>query len=218
MSLRIFDEPAQVVETPQQQDVSFAARILFCTWAAVVAAIPAFVTAYSGLAITNVFRAMTNAENARTVVVMDALHRFNRPVVITLAISAFLAFVLALIVATNPRARLNSVGLPFSVSVPIIAALPAVFLWFAETTTIDLITGKLINPNVQATAQTISNLMFSSIAAGLLAQGVSLVCAIVSLFIPITKRPDPLSLRRAFAWAVSGTLLFVFAVAFFVLV
>ena len=218
MSLRIFDEPVETVESPQSLDVSFGARILFCSWAALVAVIPAFATAYSGFAITGVFRRMTNAENARAAVIMDALHVSNRPLVIALAVSAFLAFVLALLLATNARARLNSVGLPFSIAVPIIAALPAVFLWFAETITIEVLTTKDRNYPVQATAQTVSNLLFCTIAAGLLAQGVTLVCAIVSLFIPITKRTDPFSLRRAFVWAISGTLLFVFAVAFFVLV
>lgn len=218
MSLRIFDEPAQTAEAPAQVVPSFATRILFCTWAALVAVIPAITTAYSGMAITSVFRRMTNPEYAKTAVVMDALHRFNRPVVLALGIAALLAFAMALVVVTNDKGRLNSVGMPFSIAVPIIAGLPAVFLWFAETTTIDLLTGKLTNPHVPTIAQTISNLLFCAIAAGLLAQAVTLVCAIVSLFIPITKRTDPLSLRRAFTWAVSGTLLLVFAIAYFVIV
>jgi hypothetical protein len=217
MSLRIFEEPVEAVESPQQLEASFAARTLFCIWASLVAAIPAFVTSYAGLAITNVFRSMTNAENASTAVVLDALHRFNRPVIITLGISAFLSFALALVIATNPRARLASVGLPFSIAVPIIAALPAVILWFSETTTIDVLSGKITNSPVESTAQTISSLLFSAIALGLLAQGATLICAIVSLFMPLRKRSDPLSLGRAFVWAVSGTLLLVFAAAYFVI-
>lgn len=217
MSLRIFEEPAQVIETPQQTDVSFAGRILFCALASLVAVIPAITTAYSGLGVTNVFRRMSNPEHASTAIAMDALHRFNRPLIVALAISAVMSFGFALFLATNAKGRLNSVGLPFSIGIPIIAALPVVFLWFAETTTIDVLGGKVANAAIQESAQTISNLMFSAIAAGLLAQGVTLVCAIVSLFMPITKRTDPLSLRRAFVWAVSGTVLLVFAVAFFVI-
>jgi hypothetical protein len=218
MSLRIFEEPLETVESQQQLDVSFAARILFCIWASLVAVIPAFVTAYCGLAITNIFRSMTSAENASSAVVFDSIHRFNRPVIITLGISAFLSYVLALVLATNPRARLASVGLPFSIAAPIIAALPAVMLWFAETTTIDVLTSKITNAPVQETAQTISNLLFSAIALGLLAQGATLICAIVSLFMPLRKRNEPLSLRRAFVWAASGTVLLVFAVSYFVLI
>lgn len=218
MSLRIFDETAETVETPQQLDVSFAARILFSAWAALVAIMPAITTAYCGLAITRVFRSMTNAETAGSALVFGSLHSFNRPVVITLAISAFLSFVMALILATNPKARLASVGLPFSIAVPIIAALPAVILWFGETTTIDVLTGKITDASVAETAQTISNLLFSAIALGLLGLGVALICAIVSLFIPLRKRNEPFSLRRAFVWAVSGTILLVFSVAYFVLI
>ena len=217
MSLRIFDEPAETAEAPQSLDVSFAAKIFFCVWAALVAVIPPITTSYAALGITNMFRSMTNAENAGARVVMDTLHRFNRPLVVALAISAFMAFAFALVIATNVKSRLTSVGLPFSVAVPIIAALPALFLFFAETTTIEVITTKDRNYPVQATAQMVSNLLFCAIAAGLLAQAVTLVCAIVSLFVPVTKRKDPLSLKRAFVWAVSGTLLLVFAVAFFVL-
>jgi hypothetical protein len=218
MSLRIFDETVETVESPQQLDVSFGARILFSAWAALVAIIPAITTAYCGLAMTRVFRSMTSAEDASSAVIFDSLHSFNRPVVITLGISAILSFAMALILATNPKARLASVGLPFSIVVPIIAALPAVILWFAETTTLDVLTGKITNASVQETAQTIGNLFFSAIALGLLAQGVAFICAIVSLFIPLRKRNDPFSLRRAFVWAVSGTLLLVFSIAYFVLI
>ena len=218
MSLRIFEDAPEATETSEPLDVSFWSRILFTAWAAIVAVVPAFTTGYCGLAITNVFRGMTTAENASSSVVLDSMHSFNRPVVITLAISALLSFGMALVLAINPRARLAGVGLPFSIAIPIIAALPALVLWFGETTTIDVLTGKLTHPTVDETAQTISSLFFSAIALGLLAQGVTLVCAIVSLLMPLRKRDDPLSLRRPFVWAVSGTLLLVFAGAFFTLV
>ena len=218
MSLRIFEDAPEAAESSEPLDVSFGARILFTAWAGIVAAIPAFTTGYCGLAITNVFRGMTNAETASSTVVFNSMHSFNRPVVITLAISALLSFGMALVLAINPRARLAAVGLPFSIAVPIIAALPAVVLWFGETTTLDVLTGKMTHAPVQETAQTISNLFFSAIVLGLLAQGVTLICAIVSLFMPLRKRDDPFSLRRAFVWAVSGTLLLFFAGAYFTLI
>jgi len=218
MSLRIFEDPVEVAESPQPGDVSFWARIAFCAGALLVAVIPGFVTTYSALAITNLFRGMRNAETAGSAAVLDNIHVFNRPLVIALGISALLSFVTALVLATNEKLRLAAVGFPLSIGVPIIAATPALCLWFAETTIIDVMTGKITEGPVSVVAQTISNLLFSAAGLGLLSQGATFVCAIISLCIPVRKRSDPSSLRRAFTWAVSGTVLLVFAVAYFVLV
>ena len=218
MSLRIFEDRVEVPESQQPADVSFWARIVFCAGALLVSVIPGVVTTYSSLAITNLFRSMTNAENSGAAAVLDNIHVFNRPLVIALAISALLSFATALVLATNEKLRFAAVGFPLSIGVPIIAATPALFLWFAETTIIDVMTGKVIDGPVADVAQRISNLLFSAAGLGLLSQGATFVCAIISLCIPVRKRTDPSSLRRAFTWAVSGTVLLVFAGAYFVLV
>ena len=218
MSLRIFEAPVEVAEAPRPADVSFWARIAFCGGALLVTVIPGYVTTYAALGITNLFRGLTNAESASAANVLDNIHVFNRPLVIALGISALLSFVTALILASNEKLRLAAVGLPLSIGVPIIAATPALFLWFAETTIIDVMTAKITDGPVTEIAQRISNLLFSAAGLGLLSQGATFVCAIVSLCIPVRKRTDPLSLRRAFPWAVSGILLLVFAVAYFVVV
>ena len=214
MSLRIFDEPIAVAEPSPETDASFPLRIVFCFWAAMVAIPPAATTAYSGLAITNVIRNARNAETAGSEWILGNMHAFNRPLVIVLAVSALLAFGMALAVAINPKCRLNSVGYPFSVIVSILAIMPAVFLWFAETTITDVLAGRLNNSPVDVVAQRVSNLLFCAISAGLVAQGAAFFGAIISLCIPAKRRADALSLRRAFIWAVSGTLLLAFTVAF----
>ena len=218
MSLRIFEDPVEVTESPQPADVSFWTRIAFCFGAALVTVIPGFVTTYAALGITNLFRGMTNAESATKANVLGNIHVFNRPLVIALGVSALLSFVTALVLATNEKLRLAAVGLPFSIGVPIIAATPALLLWFAETTIIDVMTGKITDGPVTVIAQRISNLLFAAAGLGLLSQGATFVCAVISLCIPVRKRTDPTSLGRAFTWAVSGIVLLVFAVAYFVLV
>lgn len=218
MSLRIFEDPVEVVDSPQPADVSFWARLIFCAGASLVAVIPALVTTYSAVGITNLFRSMTNAENAGAATVLGGIHVFNRPLVIALGISALLSFVTALVLATNEKYRLAAVGFPFSIGAPIIAATPALILWFVETTTIDIVNGKITDGPIEVVAQNISNLLFAATGLGLLAQGAVFVCSIISLCIPVTKRTDPSSSRRAFTWAASGTVLLVFAVAYFVLV
>lgn len=218
MSLRIFEDPVEVAESPQPEDVSFWARIAFCAGAALVAVIPGFVTTYAALGITNLFRGMTNAESSGAATVLDNIHVLNRPLVIALGFSALLSFVTALVLATNEKLRLAAVGFPFSIVVLIIAAMPALFLWIAETTIIDVMTGKLTSGPIADVAQRISNLLFSAAGLGLLSQGATFVGAIISLCIPVRKRTDPSSLRRAFMWAVSGILLLVFAGAYFVIV
>ena len=70
-----------------------------------MAVIPALVTTYSALGITNLFRNMTNAENAGAATVLGGIHVFNRPLVIALGISALLSFVTALVLATNEKYR-----------------------------------------------------------------------------------------------------------------
>ncbi len=218
MSLRIFEDPVEVAESPQAADVSFWARLAFCGVAGLVTVIPGFVTTYTALGITNLFRNMVNAETSGSAFVLDNIHVFNRPLVIALGISALLSFVTALVLATNEKLRLAAVGLPLAIGVPIIAAMPAVFLWFAETIIIDVMTGKITDGPVAEVAQRISNLLFSAAGLGLLSQGATFICAVISLCIPVTKRTDPTSLRRAFTWAVCGILLLVFAGAYFVIV
>ena len=161
---------------------------------------------------------MTNAETAGAAAVLDNIHVFNRPLVIALGISALLSFVAALVVATNEKYRLAAVGFPFSIGIPIMAVTPALCLWFAETTILDVMTGKIADAPIADVAQRISNLLFSAAGLGLLSQGATFVCSIISLCIPVRKRTDPLSLRRAFTWAASGMVLLVFAAAYFVLI
>ncbi|HEY3579183.1 MAG TPA: hypothetical protein VGK82_01525 [Pyrinomonadaceae bacterium] len=161
---------------------------------------------------------MKNAEDTTRSNVFAHLHTLNTPMVIALGISAFLALGLALVLAIEPKRRLASVGLPLSISVPILAALPALFLWFAETNTIDVFFSKVLDATIANTAHTVSLLLFAAMVWGLLVQGAAVVFSIVSLCIPIKRRTDAFSLRRAFVWAVTGTLLLVFAGAYFVLV
>jgi len=217
MTIKLFEEPSEAVELSQAH-VSLAERLLFSVWAVLVSGIPALAAAYSALQITNFFRSLKNAEEATNAHVFAHLHTLNTPMVVALGISAFLALGFALVLAIEPKRRLASVGLPFSISVPILAAIPAFFLWFAETTTIDGFSGKLGNTSIASTAQTVSLLLFAALVWGLLVLGAAVVCAIVSLCIPIKKRTDALSLPRAFVWAVTGTLLLVFAGAYFVLI
>lgn len=138
--------------------------------------------------------------------------------VIALGVSAFLALGFALVLVIEPRRRLDSVGLPFSISVPILAALPAFLLWFAETTTIDGFSGKVADTTIASTAQTVGLLLFGAMVSGLLVLGAVFVFSIISLCIPIESRTDELSLNRAVVWAVTGTLLLVFAGAYLVIV
>jgi hypothetical protein len=111
-----------------------------------------------------------------------------------------------------------SVGLPFSIGIPILAATPALLLWYAETTTIDVLSGKHTNTPIPVIAETISRFLFWALASGLIVQPVTLVCAVISLCIPVRLRSDAFSLRRAFVWAMVGVLLLVFAGVYFVLV
>ena len=193
-------------------------RLLFCAWAAAVSVIPALAASYSALQITNFFRSLKNAEEATAPNVFAHLHTLNMPMVIALGISALLAFGFALVLAIEPKRRLASVGLPLSISVPILAAMPGLFLWFAETNAIDVLSSKVLNATIASTAQSVSLLLFAAMVWGLLVQGATVVFSIVSLCIPIKSRTDAFSLRRAFVWAVTGTLLLVFAGAYFVLV
>jgi len=217
MSLRIFEETAEAPEALPQAEASFPARLIFCGWASLVAALPVLTTIYAAYGVTALFRSMTDAESASASRVLGGLHFFNRPLIIALAVSALLAFATAVVLAIKPKLRAASVGLPFSFGVPILATLPAVFLWITETTTMDVLTGK-VTESPASVAQTISTLLFVALGSSLLMQGVIFVCAIVSLCIPVRKRTDPLSSRRPFAWAVSGMLLLVFATAYFVVV
>ena len=161
---------------------------------------------------------MTNAENAGRTAVVNALHNLNTPLVLALGVSALLAFVIALLLAIDQKHRLASVGLPLSIGIPLLAVVPGVTLWTVETTMLNLLDGKLVGGSVDEVAQRISLLLLSSMSGGLLAVGVTFICAVISLFVPVHRRTDALSLRRAFVWAVTGVLMLVFAGAYFIVV
>ena len=218
VSLRIYDEPRETVESPEQVNAPIASRILFALWATVIVVMSALTALYSALQVTNLFRNMRNAEDARAATVFAQLHSSNTPLILGLGASALLAFVLALLLATDDKRRVASVGLPFSIGVPIFAAAPALLLWWAESITIDLLNGRLVRASVAETAGTVSLLIFCAMLAGLVVQAAALVCAIVSLCIPTRSRSEALSIRRAFVWAITGTLLLAFAGALFLLV
>ena len=218
MTTRLFEADLEAAESAQQTQVSLAARLLHCIWASLVAVIPAIAASYTALQITNVFRNMRNAETSGSEAVLGPLPVLNTTMVIALGVSAFLAFAIALVLAVDAKSRIASVGLPFSIGILLTAATPAWFLWLAETTVIDVVSGKVIDTPVPVVAQNVSLLLLSALASGLVAQAVILICAIISLCIPTARRTDALSLRRAFVWAVSGTLLLVFAGAFFILI
>ena len=217
MTLKLFETAVEAAE-PQQTHVSFAARLLHCVWVSLVAVIPAIAATYSSLQITNLFRSMKNAESASAEIVLPQLHVLNMPLVIALGVSAFLAFAIALVIAIDPKSRLASVGLPFSIGILLIAVTPAWFLWLAETTVLDVFSGKVTDTPIPVVARNVSLLLFCALTSGLVAQAVTLICAIISLAMPITSRTDAFSLRRPFVWAVEGMLLLVFAGAFFILV
>lgn len=218
MSIRIFEQPVETAESPQQVEASLAARLLFCAWASLIVLVPALAATYSAWQLTNLFRGMTNAEDVSTERILTQLSIFNMPLIVGLLVAALLAFVLAIVLAAEPRRRAAAVGLPFSIVVPILAALPGLLLWRAETSVIDVLTGKITDMPVVAVAQNISLLIFSALASGLIVQAATLLCAIVSLCIPAKSRTEPYSMRRAFVWGVSGTLLLIFAGAYFILV
>jgi hypothetical protein len=218
VSLRIFEEPHETAEPIEQTQVSILSRIGFGFWALMVALIPAAVANVSSIRIINLFRSMTNAETAGSAYVLGSLNVINTPMVIALGVASFLAFGMAIALAVYPKLRLAAVGLPFSIAIPILAALPGVFLWNAESNIADLLGGKLRNVSVPEFAQTTNNLVLLGLVSSIVVIALILVCGIVSVCLPRRFRGDPASAPRAFVWAVSGILLLVFGGLFFVVV
>ena len=215
----LFKEPVEVVESSEPAQVSFATRLLYRLAASLVAIIPAVAATQSGLQIVRFFRGWKDAESIGTATrIMAQLSVFNTPLIIALGISAFLAFGLAIALATDSKRKQASVGLPFSIGIPLLGVTPAVLLWWTETTTIDVLSGKHINTPPTVVAETISKLLFWAIATGLIVPVVIFVCAAISLCVPRRLRMDLLSLPRAFVWGAGGMLLLILAGAFFALI
>lgn len=218
MTIKLFEAPLEATESAAQLEAPIASRVLFAGLASLVAIIPALTAACTAFRVMRFYATLVNAESAGKAHVISSLDLFNTPMVIALGISALLAFVIALLLAVEPKRQLAAVGLPFSIGIPIIAAIPSFMLWSVETTTLDLLAGKLVGGSVEEVAQRINLLLVAAIVWGLGAVGVASICSLVSLIIPVSKRSDALSLRRAFVWAVTGVLLLVFAGAYFVVV
>ena len=216
MTTRLFEEPVEAVEPSQQ--VLLATRLPSCAGASLVAIAPAVAATYSAFQVTRLFRSFTDAESVRAVRILAHLSVFNTPLIIALGVSALVAFGIAIALATDSKRTEASVGLPFAIGVSILGATPALLLWLAETTVIDLLSGKHANAPVQATAETISNLLFWAIASGLVVPCAVFVSAVVSLCIPARSRMNAFSSLRAFVWGAVGMLLLVFAGAYFVLI
>ena len=218
MTTRLFEEPVETVEPSQQAHVPLATRLAYAVGASLVAIVPAVAATYSAFQVTRLFRSMTNAENARAVTILANFSVSNAPLIIALVVAALLAFALAIVLATDSQRSVASVGLPFSIAVPILGAMPALLLWWAESMVIDILSGKLKDAPVQATAETISNLLFWAIASGLAVPGAVFVGAVVSLCIPVRSRMNAFSIPRAFVWGAVGMLLLILAGAYLVLI
>jgi hypothetical protein len=216
MVTRLFEEPVEAVEISPQAPL--ANRIFCCAGVSLVAIVPAVAATYSAFQVTRFFRTLTNAESATAARVLAQVSVSNTPLIFALGVSALLAFGIAIALATDSKRKQASVGLPFSIGVPILGTTPALLLWWAETTALDLLSGKYINTPIQVTAQTISNLLFLAIASGLIVPCVVFVCAVVSLCIPVRTRMNAFSLGRAFVWGAVGMLLLILAGAFFALI
>jgi len=180
--------------------------------------VPAVAATYSAFQVTRFFRTFTNAEAVRAAKIPAQLSVFNTPLIFALGVSALLAFGIAITLATDSRRRQASVGLLFSIVVPVLGITPALLLWWAESTTFDVLSGKHINTPAQVTAQTISTLLFLATASGLIVPCVVFVCAVVSLWLPARSRMNMLSMSRAFVWGAVGMLLLILAGAFFALI
>jgi|SRR5215213_1189653 len=218
VTTRLFEEPVESVEPSQQAQAPLASRIFCSAGASLVAIVPAVAAMHSALKVTRLFRTFTDAESIKATRILAQLSVFNTPLIFALGVSAFLAFGIAIALATDSKRSQASVGLPFSIGVPLLGATPALLLWWVETTTLYILSGKHIHTPVQATAQTISNLLFWAIASGLIVPCVVFVCAVVSLCIPARSRMNTFSLSRAFVWGAVGMLLLIFGGAFFVLI
>lgn len=216
MTLKLFEDTVQGAEP--QLNASIAHRILSSGFASLVGILPAVAAGITAFRISSFFATLVNAELATRAVVTASLHALNTPLVVALGISAFLAFVIALLLAVDPKHRLAAVGFPFSIGIPLIAFIPPSLLWSVETTMLNLLDGKLIGGSVEEVAERISLLLLSAVIWAVLAVGITVVCAVISLCLPVHRRTDALSLRRAFVWAVTGMLLLVFAGAYFIVV
>jgi len=213
----LFQEFGEAAEPTQEPHVTVATRFLYCAWAGAVGLIPALGTAYAASQVTELFRSFTDAASIKAPRILLELHDFNTPLIVALGVAAFLAFALTAALAMDPNRRLAAVGLPFSIAIPILAATPAVLLWFAETPAIAFLSGKQIG-TANEIAETISRSLFWALASALVVQGVIVVWAIISVCIPARKRKHALSISRVIPWAITGILLLVLAGAYFVMI
>ena len=218
MTTRLFEEPVETVEPSEQAKVPLASRLPYSALASFVAIVPAVAATYSAFQVLRLFRSMTDAASARAVRILATFSVSNTPLIIALVVAALLAFALAVALATDSQRRAASVGLPFSIAVPILGATPALLLWWAESMVVDILSGKLKGAPVQATAETISNLLFWAIASGLAVPCAVFVGAVVSLCIPVRSRMNAFSISRAFVWGAVGMLLLILAGAYLVLI
>lgn len=218
MTIKLFEEPDEAAEFSEQLPVSIATRLIYCVLASITAVVPALAAAYGAYCVANVFRGMRDAESARAARVFIQLHLCNTPLVLALGFSALLAFAIALVLAVDPKRRVASVGLPFSIGVPLIAAIPGVFLWYAETTVMAVLSGKSFDTPIAILARNVSFVLLCVMILGVLAVGATFVCSVVSLCLPAHSRTEALAQRRAFVWVVTGTLLLAFAGAYFIVV
>ena len=217
MTLGLFKEAGAAAESSPEPQVTFAARLLYRAWGAAIVLIAAIGTVYTASQVLNLFRSFTDASSVKAARILFNLNSFDTPLIVALGVAALLAFLLAIALAMDENRRLAAPGLLFSIAVPILAVTPALLLWFAERTTVDVVSGKQAGTPAEV-AETITRFLFWALATGLGVQVVIVVWAMISLFIRKRTRTHPLSIRRVIPWAASGILLLVLAGAYFVMV
>jgi len=214
----MFEEPHATAESQEQASVSIGARIVFCLWAISVAILPAVTAAYSSFRVIHSFTNLANAEESGSEWLRHNLQAANTPLWIALAISAVLAFGMALALTINRKRRLAGVGLPLSIGIPFLAVTPAVFLGAAESKIREILLDNVMAFSPADYALTVPSLLMLAIASGLLVLGLTFICGVISLFMSPKRRADALSAPRVFIWLVSGVLLLMCSGAFFILI
>lgn len=179
------------------------------------AVLPAFGAAYASRLVIGVFEGMAITGSGGIGSVSAGLMESNRPVIFAGIAAAVLLAALAVMAARKPERASSLPGPVFSALTALVACLPAVLLWRAESFTLHVLCDQTATAgSVGETSQHLANLLIATAVCGFVVPGLLLAAASISKLFP--PRPASPAFTRVVSSAGLAILAAVIATAFLI--
>lgn len=143
--------------------------------AALVVILPAAGAAIGARSVLNAFREMAIAGRGGVEAVSTAIFEAHPPLIAAVLAAALIAGAMAFGLARKPARAAEFPGMAASLVVPVLAGVPTLFLWAAESYPLDFLAGRIAGPTVAQAAEHLESLLNGTMVLAIAAIGIAVI-------------------------------------------